>query len=144
MARFSFRRAEPEPVFEGVATPIVAVAEAPPPSSVDNEMLDMRLRLHARLIEEIDLGKLGELDEGEMRRQVRKLVGDFAKDGRLALNTVELDQLGAEVFDEMVGLGPIEPLLKDESITSAPSWSSSTVFSASRPSLAKSPTSLRT
>jgi pilus assembly protein CpaF len=76
----------------------------------------MRLRLHARLIEEIDLSKLGELDETEMRRQVRRLVGDFARDSRLALNTAELDQMGEEVFDEMVGLGPIEPLLKDESI----------------------------
>ncbi len=117
MARFSLRRAPvAEPVFEGVTTHIVAVAETPPPSSIDNDMLDMRLRLHARLIEEIDLGKLGELDEGEMRRQVRKLVGEFAKASRLALNSLELDQLGAEVFDEMVGLGPIEPLLKDESI----------------------------
>jgi pilus assembly protein CpaF len=79
-------------------------------------MLDMRLRLHGKLIEEIDLSKLGELDEGEMRRQVRRLVGDFARDGRLALNGAEMDQLGAEVYDEMVGLGPIEPLLKDESI----------------------------
>jgi pilus assembly protein CpaF len=51
-----------------------------------------------------------------MRRQVRRLVGDFARTERLALNAAELDELGAEVFDEMVGLGPIEPLLKDDSI----------------------------
>ena len=51
-----------------------------------------------------------------MRRQVRKLVGDFARDERLALNGTELDQLGVSVFDEMVGLGPIEPLLQDDSI----------------------------
>ncbi|NBB14268.1 CpaF family protein [Caulobacter sp. SLTY] len=119
MSRFSFRRAAavqaPEP-----APALTVVEAAPTPAartrSIDDELLDMRLRLHARLIEEIDLSKLGELDEGEMRRQVRRLVGDFAKDGRLALNTLELDQIGAEVFDEMVGLGPIEPLLKDESI----------------------------
>ncbi|HZZ88793.1 MAG TPA: ATPase, T2SS/T4P/T4SS family, partial [Caulobacteraceae bacterium] len=79
-------------------------------------MLDMRLRLHSKLIEEIDLSKLEKLDEGEMRRQVRRLVADFAKTERLALNSGELDELGASVFDEMVGLGPIEPLLKDDSI----------------------------
>ena len=57
MARFSLRRAPPpEPVLAAVPTPIVAVPEAPPPPAVDNEMLDMRLRLHGRLIEEIDQG----------------------------------------------------------------------------------------
>ncbi|HRD29525.1 MAG TPA: CpaF family protein, partial [Caulobacter sp.] len=118
MSRFSLRRAaRAEPVAAPAAAP-APVVESPPPRAphVSDEQLDMRLRLHARLIEEIDLSKLGELDEGEMRRQVRRLVGDFARDSRLALNTAELDQMGEEVFDEMVGLGPIEPLLKDESI----------------------------
>jgi len=81
-----------------------------------DSMLDVRLKLHARLIDEIDLSKLDKLDEPEMRRQVRRLVGDFAKEERLPLNTAELDQLGASVFDEMVGLGPIEPLLQDDTI----------------------------
>jgi len=81
-----------------------------------DSMLDMRLRLHTKLIEEIDLSKLDKLDEGEMRRQVRRLVADFAKTERLALNSGELDELAASIFDEMVGLGPIEPLLKDDSI----------------------------
>jgi pilus assembly protein CpaF len=125
MGRFSLRRAAapeaaPTPAQPSSAAAPVAVAPTPEaviaPSQAQDDMLDMRLRLHAKLIEEIDLSKLGELDEGEMRRQVRRLVGDFARDGRLALNGAEMDQLGAEVFDEMVGLGPIEPLLKDESI----------------------------
>jgi pilus assembly protein CpaF len=88
----------------------------PPPPPSDDGSLDMRLKLHARLIDEIDLAKLDKLDETEMRRQVRKLVGDFARTERLALNASELDKMGAQVFDEMVGLGPIEPLLGDDSI----------------------------
>ncbi len=124
MGRFSLRRAAvpdlaPVPAQPAQAAP-ARVAPPPepvaPPPPARDDLLDMRLRLHGKLIEEIDLSKLGELDEGEMRRQVRRLVGDFARDGRLALNGAEMDQLGAEVFDEMVGLGPIEPLLKDESV----------------------------
>jgi pilus assembly protein CpaF len=92
------------------------VKEAAPPPPVDNAMLDIRLKLHARLIDEIDLSKLDKLEDAEMRRQVRKLVGDFARTERLALNSGELDEMGAQVFDEMVGLGPIEPLLGDDSI----------------------------
>jgi pilus assembly protein CpaF len=129
MSRFSFRRqtalaetpafaeaAAPSPPPQAVETPAPqppAKAAAAPPRDA---MLDMRLKLHGRLIDELDLAKLDKLEEAEMRRQVRSLVGDFARDEKLALNTAELDELGGSVFDEMVGLGPIEPLLKDDSI----------------------------
>jgi len=144
MARFSFKRAAdaPQPQrlvvsdpADEAATPAAGAAttaaaavqpklnlgfepdkdDAPAPIHDDN-MLDVRLKLHSKLIEEIDLSKLDKLDESEMRRQVRRLVGDFARTERLALNATELDALGVQVFDEMVGLGPIEPLLNDDSI----------------------------
>ncbi len=123
MSRFSFRRVSEPEVAPLVPQPAViesvAVVEPPPPSSTQAErdtMLDTRLRLHGRLIDELDLSKLDRLEEGEMRRHVRSLVGDFARDEALALNASELDELGSSVFDEMVGLGPIEPLLQDDSI----------------------------
>jgi pilus assembly protein CpaF len=137
MARFNFRKS-PEAVPEvltvpesdptapaalsGMAAPGPAPTPAPappPPAKAGqprDELLDVRLRLHARLIDELDLSKLDKLNEAEQRRQVRSLVADFARDERLALNTAELDELGASVFDEMTGLGPIEPLLKDDTI----------------------------
>jgi pilus assembly protein CpaF len=134
MSRFSFRRPGAETAEAAPPAPAPAAADAPVrparlnlaadveapvdpvAAGADQAMLDMRIRLHGRLIDEIDLSKLDKLDEGEMRRQVRKLVGDFARTERMALNSAELDDLGASVFDEMVGLGPIEPLLKDDSI----------------------------
>ncbi len=115
MSRFSLRKAV-APAPEPVAAPVAVVAPEPAKASPTDDMLDIRLRLHGRLIEELDLSRLDKLDEGEIRRQVRKLVGEFARDERMALNSLELDELGAQVFDEMIGLGPIEPLLKDESI----------------------------
>jgi pilus assembly protein CpaF len=131
MSRFSLRKsfqaepaapvAAPEPA-AAAATPAKPVFTPPQidapakPVAVGDDFLDVRLRLHGRLIEELDLSKLDKLDEGEMRRQVRTLINDFIRDERMALNASEIDRLGEEVFDEMVGLGPIEPLLKDESI----------------------------
>ena len=134
MARFSFRK-QPEAESEAPsASPPEAIpaalsglaAEPPPPppqpqaqvqaQAHRDELLDIRLKLHGRLIDELDLSKLDRLDEAEQRRQVRGLVADFARDERLALNAAELDQLGTSVFDEMVGLGPIEPLLQDDTI----------------------------
>ena len=131
MARFSFRKAADaeaeapgETPPEARATALSGLAVEPPPPAAPaaavqqqrDELLDIRLKLHARLIDELDLSKLDKLDEAEQRRQVRNLVADFARDERLALNTSELDHLGASVFDEMTGLGPIEPLLQDDTI----------------------------
>ncbi|MET0295104.1 MAG: ATPase, T2SS/T4P/T4SS family, partial [Phenylobacterium sp.] len=126
MGRFNLTRPSgpapeerPEPV---AAAPEPAQAPAPAPPSPSpakdpqTDMLDLKLRLHGRLIEELDLSKLDKLDDGELRRQVMNLVTDFARGERLVLNTAELERLGASVYDEMVGLGPIEPLLGDDSI----------------------------
>ncbi|HEY5106004.1 MAG TPA: CpaF family protein [Caulobacteraceae bacterium] len=119
MSRFAFRR---EAVPAPAPTPLVdvepaaPVAAPQPAAQVSDGLLDMRLKLHAWLIDEIDLSKLEKMEDSEIRRQVRKLVGDFARSERLAYNAAELDRLSNEVFDEMVGLGPIEPLLQDESI----------------------------
>jgi pilus assembly protein CpaF len=112
MGRFSLTP-EPKP-----APPAMAAEPAPPPlpGPANDGKLDLRLRLHSRLIDELDLAKLDKLPEAELRREVLRLVADFARDERMALNAGELAELGASIYDEMTGLGPIEPLLKDESI----------------------------
>ena len=112
MARFTLAaKASPEVAIESAPPP----PAAPPPVPTD-QLLDIKLKLHAQLIEELDLSKLESLAEGELRRQVMALVADFARAERLVLNTSELEELGSSVHDEMVGLGPIEPLLKDDSV----------------------------
>lgn len=124
MGRFSLARAQPAPAAQPQPQPQAAAAQpAPAPKPEPKSKgpprdanLDLRLRLHGRLIDELDLSKLDKLEEGELRRQVLNLVTQFAQAERMALNTKELAELGASIYDEMVGLGPIEPLLKDESI----------------------------
>ena len=122
MSRFGALRLKPvEPAAPTAA--VIAPEPSPKPkpaepkaAQIADPMLDIRLRLHGRMIDELDLSKLDSLDEAQMRKQVRKLVGDFAREERMALNGAEIDQLGDQVYDEMVGLGPIEPLLKDDTI----------------------------
>jgi pilus assembly protein CpaF len=123
MSRFSFNRAAvaaPAPPPGASAEPLTIVAPPPPPEpepvGASNALLDAKLRLHGRLIEEVDLSKLEKLDDGELRRQVRALVGEFARAERLPFNTAELEHLSASVLDEMMGLGPLEPLLQDDSV----------------------------
>jgi pilus assembly protein CpaF len=83
---------------------------------LSDKLLDAKVRLHRRLIEEINLSALERLPEEEMRQQIQQLVTQYIVVERLALNTQELNEFVAEILNEMTGLGPLEPLLKDPSI----------------------------
>jgi pilus assembly protein CpaF len=89
---------------------------APSNPLLTDKLLDAKVRLHRRLIEEINLQALEKLPESEMRAHVQKLVSQYVVTERLALNTEELNNFISEIIDEMTGLGPIEPLLKDPTI----------------------------
>ena len=91
----------------------------PVPSSMSplrEKLLDAKVRLHRRLIEEINLSAIEKVSEGEVRRQISALVAQYVLAERIALNAQELDAFVDEIIDEMTGLGPIEPLLKDPTI----------------------------
>ncbi|HVZ51141.1 MAG TPA: CpaF family protein [Pseudolabrys sp.] len=104
------------------AAPAAAAAAAPAQQSSGNpllteKLLDAKVRLHRRLIEEINLSALEKLPEEEIRRHVQQLVSQYVLVERLALNAQELAEFVSEILDEMTGLGPLEPLLKDPSIS---------------------------
>src|SRR6186713_1216794 len=83
---------------------------------LSDKLLDAKVRLHRRLIEEINLSALDKVPEEEIRRHVQQLVTQYIVVERLALNAQELNEFVSEILDEMTGLGPLEPLLKDPSI----------------------------
>ena len=79
-------------------------------------LLDEKVKLHARIIDEFNLLSLEKLPRDDLTREVRAYLGDYARDERLSLNQRELQAFAEEVVDEMIGFGPIEPLLKDPTI----------------------------
>src|SRR5262252_8463160 len=83
---------------------------------LSDRLLDAKVRLHRRLIEEINLSALDKVPEEELRRHVQQLVAQYILVERLALNQQELNDFVSEILDEMTGLGPLEPLLKDPTI----------------------------
>ena len=114
--------APPEPEPE-VVIPTGRKTDAPPAQKIVTEtakmssrVLEARVRIHAKLIEEINLVALERLPREEMKAQVEAFVTEKIRDERIAINTAELDVLVADIVDEMVGLGPLEPLLKDPTI----------------------------
>jgi pilus assembly protein CpaF len=100
-----FPEPTPEPVVQANANPLLT-----------DKLLDAKVRLHRRLIEEINLSALEKLPEEEMRAHIQQLVTQYILVERLALNQQELNDFVSEILDEMTGLGPLEPLLKDPSI----------------------------
>jgi pilus assembly protein CpaF len=101
-----FPESSPEPTAAQSANPLLS-----------DKLLDAKVRLHRRLIEEINLQALEKLSEEEMRAHIHELVTQYILVERLALNQQELNDFVAEILDEMTGLGPLEPLLKDASIS---------------------------
>ena len=121
---------EPAPALEGVAWTVFPEsppepAPAPRPSAQptaanplhSEKLLDAKVRLHRRLIEEINLHALEKLPEDEIRVHITQLVTQYILVERLALNQQELNDFVTEILDEMTGLGPLEPLLKDPTIS---------------------------
>ena len=89
---------------------------SPSISPLRDKLLDAKVRLHRRLIEEINLSAIERVSESEVRRQIAALVAQYVLAERIALNAQELDDFVDEIIDEMTGLGPIEPLLKDPTV----------------------------
>ncbi|HTQ83880.1 MAG TPA: CpaF family protein [Pseudolabrys sp.] len=91
----------------------VAVAVNP---RLSEKLLDARVRLHQRLIEEINLSVLERMPEDQIRHYVSELISKYTVTERIVLNSQELDDFVTEILNEMTGLGSIEPLLKDPTV----------------------------
>ncbi len=79
--------------------------------------LETRLRLHRLILDEIDLSSLDDLAGGELRSAVKVIVRDLANRENMKLNATEMDNLVVGIIDEMHGLGPLEVLIRDESVS---------------------------
>ena len=78
---------------------------------------DIKERIHTRLMERIDPAVAASIPYRTLRASVLEIVTDIASDEKLQVNEVEQAALAAELTDDMVGLGPLEPLLHDDEVT---------------------------
>ncbi len=77
---------------------------------------EAKYRVQNRLINELD-PKLDLTNQVEVRRQIEQLFGKIADEEGLALTRAERVRMLEQITDEILGLGPLEPLLRDETIT---------------------------
>lgn len=116
----------PEPATPQPAAPAIAPAPAPAaiaePAPAAAPELDSKLSatkeaIYTRLMEQIDLQTASRLPEAELRHQIIDVIGEIVIEQKLAINYVEQQLLAMQIVDDMIGLGPLEPLLKDEAVT---------------------------
>src|SRR5664280_3738243 len=96
--------------FLGEASNPVAIESGPEIAArahplLREKLLDAKVRLHHRLIEEINLSALEKMPEEQIRQHVFDLVSKYIVAERLVLNSQELDDFVTEILDEMTGLG---------------------------------------
>jgi pilus assembly protein CpaF len=78
---------------------------------------DLKTQLHRELLNKIDLEKLTSLQDVRARTQVQSVIYELIATSNIPLSGMERDRLCREVLHEVFGLGPLEPLLQDPSIT---------------------------
>ena len=103
-------------------TPAPSTGSAPPPfmananSGVD-DYTELKVRIHQRLLDLLNLNLLDKTPREALRLEIRGAVRGLLNDEKRFLNGAQIDQLVEDVIDELLGLGPLEPLLKDETVS---------------------------
>ena len=76
----------------------------------------LKARIHAKLLNEIDFAAIEQMSPEQLKGELRVLVERLIGEERLGLTDAERGQLVLDVQNEVIGLGPIEPLLADPTV----------------------------
>jgi pilus assembly protein CpaF len=108
-AATAFRPGPPPPAPARALTPLGA-------SSQGLDFIELKVRLHQRLLDILNLAAIDQVPEEDLRREVATIVRELLVEEAVALNAREYTRLVEEILHEVLGLGPIEPLLKDPTV----------------------------
>jgi pilus assembly protein CpaF len=106
-------------IIESEARSLVPTPEAPKRAEpvVMAGLEEARERIRATLLSRIDPTVASRMAPPVLRAEILRLVGEIGNEERVQLNAREEDRLVQELLDDMIGLGPLEPLLQDELVT---------------------------
>ena len=79
-------------------------------------MSDIKLELHRALLENLNLAALEHASEQDLRSEINEISTEILAEKYIVLNREDRVQLNSELYDEVTGLGPLETLLKDDSV----------------------------
>jgi len=78
---------------------------------------ELKTHIHSKLVDKLDLSRLGDLEGDTLRREIRLVVEHLCDTENPLLNRAERERLIEEVLDETFGFGPLEILLKDPGVS---------------------------
>jgi pilus assembly protein CpaF len=82
-----------------------------------NELQEIKARVHRKLINKLDLSKLENADPSTVQNDVKKVINLILDEENVPLSGIERESVQTDVINELFGLGPLEPLLADKSIS---------------------------
>lgn len=96
-------------------------AAAPAPQDRDRKrkerLSEIKIDLHRELLENLNLAALEKASEAELRGEIASISGEVLQEKSIVLNREDRQQLIKELYDEVTGLGPLEALLKDDTVS---------------------------
>lgn len=88
-----------------------------PEPSRQEQFDEIKRRIHGKLVDKLDLSRVGELQGDKLRREIRMVVEHLCDAEDTLLNRQERERIVDEVLDETFGLGPLELILKDPGVS---------------------------
>ncbi|WP_370047455.1 MULTISPECIES: CpaF family protein [Salipiger] len=80
-------------------------------------MGDIKLEMHRVLLDNLNLAAIDQASEKELREEISAIVAETLQDKGIVLNREDRQTLNQELYDEVKGLGPLESLLQDETVS---------------------------
>src|SRR5919106_2816980 len=97
--------------------PSPATPQAARPQQPRQEYLQLRVTVHRKLLDRLNLEALAQTDRARAETEIRALLSQLLSEETTPLSLSERETLFGEVLDDVFGLGPLEPLLRDPSIS---------------------------
>ena len=94
------------------AEPVAAAS-----SATTDDTVGLRVRIHQRLLEMLNLNILEKTPREQLKLEIREVISQLLRDERRILSALHVNQLTEDVLDELLGLGPLETLLKDDTVS---------------------------
>lgn len=114
----------PEPRSASAARPAPSAAIRPPAEAMAAEkekkrkerLMELKVELHKKLLENLNLAALETATEANLKAEIASITAEGLDEMSVALNKDDRNTLNQELYDEVMGLGPLETLLKDETV----------------------------
>jgi pilus assembly protein CpaF len=98
------------------ARPAAEVAAADKEKKRKDRLAELKQELHKRLLDNLNLAALEQATESNLKSEIAAITSEALDEMSVSLNKDDRATLNQELYDEVMGLGPLEPLLKDDTV----------------------------